>query len=462
MAVDFFIPNMGENVKEVTIVNWLVEDGARIDVDQDILEVETDKATVPIPANGEGYIHLGPYKEGDVVKVNTVVATIGPEGGTFTPGEASADEVETGKQTEPAKTSPRAEVTRDEGVQPPSASAGKPKATPVAQKMADDLGVDLEAINGSGEHGKITKQDILQASSKETPQKAPVKEVEQIREVTPQVDKEPAAEPPPTNGKGPAAPAPERRFEQPLPASFAGPTPADQVLETVPLKGVRGVIARRMDESVHTTARVTLTTDVDVTEFVALREDLKAKYSGDWGFAPGYNDLLALIVATGLREFPYMNARLAADGQSIQYLKPINMGMAVDTDKGLLVLVIRDTDKKGLQQFGAEFRDKVKRARVGKAAPDELSGGTFTITSLGIYRVEAFTPVINLPEVAILGVGRIMPKPVVRNNEIVIRQMMTLSLVFDHRLTDGAPAARFLDYICDLIEDPSLLFMAKR
>jgi pyruvate dehydrogenase E2 component (dihydrolipoamide acetyltransferase) len=462
MAVDFFIPNMGENVKEVTIVNWLVEDGARVDVDQDILEVETDKATVPIPANGEGYIHLGPYKAGDVVEVDMVVATIGPKGGTFTPGEDSADEAETGKQVEPVKTAPRSEAAQDKGIQPPVVSAGKPKATPVAQKMAADLGVDLNVINGSGEHGKITKQDILQASSREAPQKAPAKEPEQVAEAAPQAEKEPAAESAPTNGKGPAVPTLERRFEQPLPASFAGPTPEDQILETVPLKGIRGVIARRMDESVHTTARVTLTTDVDVTEFVALRADLKAKYTDEWGFAPGYNDLLALIVATGLREFPYMNARLAADGQSIQYLKPINMGMAVDTERGLLVVVIRDTDKKGLQQFGAEFRELAGKARAGKASPTELSGGTFTITSLGIYRVEAFTPVINLPEVAILGVGRIMPKPVVRNNDIVIRQMMTLSLVFDHRLTDGAPAARFLDYICDLIEDPSLLFMAKR
>jgi pyruvate dehydrogenase E2 component (dihydrolipoamide acetyltransferase) len=138
------------------------------------------------------------------------------------------------------------------------------------------------------------------------------------------------------------------------------------------------------------------------------------------------------------------------------------MGMAVDTERGLMVTVIRNADTKGLQQFGAEFRAMVDRARVGKSTPDDLSGGTFTITNLGMYRVDAFTPIINLPETAILGMGRINPKPVVKGEEIVIRKTMTLSLVFDHRLTDGAPAARFLDYICELIEEPYLLFLTTR
>jgi pyruvate dehydrogenase E2 component (dihydrolipoamide acetyltransferase) len=217
-----------------------------------------------------------------------------------------------------------------------------------------------------------------------------------------------------------------------------------------------------MPESVHTTARVTLMTEVDATEFVTLREQLKAKFSEEWGFTPGYNDLLGLIAANALRKFPYMNARVSADGEAIEVLKPINIGMAVDTERGLLVTVIRDADTKGLQQFGADFRALVDRARAGKSAPDDLSGGTFTITNLGMYRVDAFTPIINLPEAAILGVGRIVPKPVVKGEEIVARKMMTLSLVFDHRVADGAPAARFLDYICELIEEPYLLFLTTR
>ena len=150
-----------------------------------------------------------------------------------------------------------------------------------------------------------------------------------------------------------------------------------------------------------------------------------------------------------------MTARLTAD--AIEQLASVNMGMAVDTDRGLLVPVIRNADRKSLREFGAEFRDLAERARKGKALPDELSGGTFTITSLGAFDVDAFTPVINLPEAAILGVGRIAARAVVRDGEIVARQMWTLSLVFDHRLVDGAPAARFLQYIKQLIEEPYLL-----
>jgi hypothetical protein len=214
-----------------------------------------------------------------------------------------------------------------------------------------------------------------------------------------------------------------------------------EVVERIPLKGVRGIIADRMGTSVHTTARVTLLMEVDATEFVAMRERLKARVSEEWGFTPGYNDLLAKMVAVSLRRNPYMNARLAAD--AIEILGHVNLGMAVDTERGLLVPVIRDADQKSLRQFGAEFREMVSRARGGKSLPDDLTGGTFTLTNLGMFDIEGFTPIINLPEAAILGVGRIIPKWVYREESPdapVLRQMMTLSLVFDHRVVDGAPA----------------------
>jgi pyruvate dehydrogenase E2 component (dihydrolipoamide acetyltransferase) len=227
------------------------------------------------------------------------------------------------------------------------------------------------------------------------------------------------------------------------------------VLERVPLKGVRGIIAQRMGTSAQTAARVTMAIEVDATEFMVLRDRLKAKVAEPWGFAPGYTDLLAKVVATALRQFPYMNARLTPD--SIEHLAHINLGMAVDTDRGLLVPVIRDADQKSLRQLGTEFRALVERARQGKALPDDLSGGTFTITNLGMFDIDFFTPIINLPEAAILGAGRIAPRVVPYNDEITIRQMWTLSLAFDHRVTDGAPAARFLQHIKDLIEEPYLL-----
>ncbi|HMQ50623.1 MAG TPA: dihydrolipoamide acetyltransferase family protein [Anaerolineae bacterium] len=340
------------------------------------------------------------------------------------------------------------------------------KATPVAQKVAADLGVDLETVKGTGDHGKITKADVLRLGSNgDTPasksEDLPEPKPDTWRAPTPQAESprteaaQPAAEPVTPEEKKPsaveAAPQPE------IPAA-----PASDVLETIKLKGIRKTIARRMAESTQTTARVTLMTEVDATDFVTVRTQLKDQYAEEWGFAPGYNDLLAMIVASGLREFPYMNARFSKDSEVIERLKPVHLGMAVDTDRGLLVPVINNADQKGLQQIGAEFRDLVQKTREGKAAPEDLTGSTFTLTSLGTYRVDAFTPVINLPEAAILGIGRIKEKPVVKDGQIVARRMLTLSLVFDHRLTDGAPAARFLDYICDIIEDPALMFITRR
>lgn len=281
--------------------------------------------------------------------------------------------------------------------------AQTPKATPIAQRMAAETGIDLRRVTGSGPGGRILKEDIARAT---TPQ--------------PSISNQ-----------------------------------ESEVLERIPLKGVRAIIAERMAASVHTTARVTLVTEADATEFVAARTRIKQKVEQEWGFAPGYNDLLAKIVAAALRRFPYMNARLAPD--AIEILGRVNLGMAVDTERGLLVPVIRDADRLSLRQFGAEFRRLADAARNARVLPDDLSGGTFTITSLGTYEIDAFTPVINLPEAAILGVGRIAPKVVPLNGEASIRQMWTLSLVFDHRLTDGAPAARFLQAIKRMVEEPYLL-----
>jgi len=463
MAEEFFVPKLGQTVEEVTLIRWLVEDGAKVAQGQDILEVETDKAVFPVEATASGYLHMGPYQEGQVVPVLTVVAVIGkPEDkyevkGAPTPeveqAEARLSEAASAAPAEAAArreegdgrifASPRArKLAQAEGVDlgqvTPSGGGGVrvaerdvlaylhalPKATPVAQKMAAEAGLDLRQVTGSGPGGKITKEDVERAVQK------------------------PAAPPPRTPlGSGAA-----------LPPTALPVLPEAEVLARVPLKGVRSIIAERMAASVHTTARVTLMMEVDATQFVDMRERLKARVAEEWGFAPGYNDLLAKIVASALVKFAYMNARLTAD--AIEHLAHVNIGMAVDTERGLLVPVIRDADKKSLRQFGAEFRQLAEGARTGRILPDALTGGTFTITNLGMYDVDAFTPVINLPEAAILGVGRIAPKAVVRDGQIVARHMWTLSLVFDHRLVDGAPAARFLQYVKDLIEEPYLWLAA--
>ncbi|OGO28480.1 MAG: hypothetical protein A2W33_00230 [Chloroflexi bacterium RBG_16_52_11] len=450
MAEELFIPKLGQTVEEVTLVKWLVEDGARVDHGQAVVEVETDKAIFPVEANANGVIHLGPYKEGDVLPVLTVVAVIGkPDDRYIVKGaespssqaplplavEGEDDQRLTSGEMEVAGdggkifASPRArklaaEKSVDLAQVTPTGYAGiriaerdvvaflsqAPKVTPVAQRMAAETGVDLRTVSGTGPGGRILKEDIARLA------------------------------------KSTAAA---------LPAGPATPLPDVEVTERIPLKGVRSIIAERMGTSVHTTARVTLLMEADATEFVAARERLKAKVAEEWGFAPGYNDLLAKIVAGALRKFPYMNARLAID--AIELVSRVNLGMAVDTERGLLVPVMRDADQKTLRQIGDEYRQLVERARSARSLPDDLSGGTFTITNLGMYDVDAFTPIINLPEAAILGVGRIAPKVVPRGDQIVVRQMWTLCLVFDHRLVDGAPAARFLQYIKQVIEEPYLL-----
>jgi pyruvate dehydrogenase E2 component (dihydrolipoamide acetyltransferase) len=464
MAKEVFIPKYGQTVEEVTLVNWLAEDGATVDKGQEILEIETDKAVFTVEANAKGTLHRGPFDQGQVVPVLTVVAIIGkpdekfvaggeaPDGTSAAPAPeapaAAAPESAPAAET-PAETptgrvfaSPRARKLATERAVDlhrivPTGGGGvrvvekdvlaylaqMPKATPLAAKVAAGAGVDLTQVTGTGERGRITREDVERVIA-------------------------PAA-----------APAATPAVEAPVTiAPAAAPLPVAEVTKRVPLSGVRKIIAERMGTSVHTTARVTLMMEIDATDFVAMRERLKAKVSEAWGFAPGYNDLLAKITAQALRKFPYMNARLAPD--AIEQLGHINMGMAVDTERGLLVPVIRDADQKSLHQFASEFRELVSRARVGRSLPDDLSGGTFTITNLGMFDVDAFTPVINMPEVAILGVGRISPKWVYKPespDKPVLRQMWTLSLVFDHRVVDGAPAARFLQYIKNVIEEPYLL-----
>jgi len=461
MATELFIPKLGQTVEEVTIVSWLVPDGTKVDFGQTVLDVETDKAVFPVEANAKGYLHIGPYKEGDVLPVLTVVAIIGKEEDKFADGgqaagvagETTAEAVIPGTTTTlvgtlgmsteatpasheaPGKifASPRArKLVETKGVDlvniKPTGGGGirvaerdvvayinqLPKITPVAQKVAAEAGLDLHGVAGSGPRGMIVKEDVTRALGGQV--------------ISPFAPSLPSV---------------------PIPLTEA------EVAERIPLKGVRSIIAERMGTSVHTTARVTLMMEVDATEFVVARNRLKDKVSEEWGFAPGYNDLLAKIVAMALRKFSYMNARLTAD--AIEILTHINLGMAVDTERGLMVPVIHDADRKNLRQFSTEFREMVERARIGRSHPDDLTGGTFTITNLGMYDVDAFTPVINLPEAAILGVGRIAPKPVARGSGVELRQMLILSLVFDHRLVDGAPAARFLQYIKQIIEEPYLL-----
>lgn len=287
-----------------------------------------------------------------------------------------------------------------------------PQASPIAEKLAKNVGLPLDEVHGTGPMGRITRLDVEDA----------------IRE--------------------------RLSTSQPTPKPVSSKTAYAEVsvADTQPIRSVRRLIFDRMSASVHETARVTLVTEADGTKLVAVRNRLKADKAESLGFTPGYNDLIGLIVARTLNVFPYMNARLSEDGQKIELLEDVNLGVAVDSDRGLVVPVIKRADQISLQVFGSQFRTLVDRAVSGRPSPGDLQGGTFTITNLGGFEVDAFTPVINLPEVAILGIGRIHEKAVPIEGNIEVRKMVTLSLVFDHRLVDGAPAARFLQQIKQTIE----------
>jgi pyruvate dehydrogenase E2 component (dihydrolipoamide acetyltransferase) len=462
MAEEVFIPKFGQTVEEVTLVQWLVEDGQLVEQGQPVLDVETDKAIFTVEATEKGYIHIGPYKVGDIVPVVTVVAIIGKQEERFELQKLTSSEPVTitveEKQTSDKQASPGIEqaaqrLTNDKVFASPrarkfaqeqdvnlaevaaSGEGGKriierdvalhlshrAKVTPVAQKIAQAKGINLDQIKGSGPQGRITRADVESVAFQG------LEDVDTMH------------------------------FEEPINVTPAVTTPQieSEVLERIPLKGVRGIIARRMAESAHTTARVTLFMEVDATALITLRERLKKRFSEEWGFSPGYNDLLVKIVGTALRQFPNLNARLTED--AIEVLASIHVGVAVDTARGLIVPVLRDVDQKNLRQIGLELRNKVSSAQEGTILPDDLSGGTFTITNLGMYDITAFTPVINLPEAAILGIGKIAPAMRLLNGEVTEYQKLVLSLVFDHRLVDGAPAARFLQYIKELIEDPAMI-----
>ena len=452
MITEIILPKLGQTMEEGAIIEWFKKEGDSVKRGDVLFSVESDKAVLEVEATARGFLRKILVQKEQVVPVLTVVALITrkaeedittySESGSLPlvakptenevkaePAAASFDGVEEAtRSASPQRifVSPRARrAANEKGVdltQVPGTGPGgrvveqdvlsfivsRPKVTPVAARAAEDLGVDLATVNGTGFNGRIMKEDVVAVTA---------------------------------------------QFPDPAPLGLAETPTA----ESVPVTGLRRIIAERMAASNTQTAPVTLVTEADATAFVAAREQLKATVSDEWGFAPGYNDLLGLIVSRALREFPYMNARLSADGTTIERLTYVNLGMAVDTERGLLVPVIRDADQKGLREFGTEFRALVELARVGKSLPDDLAGGTFTITNLGVFDIDAFTPIINLPEAAILGVGRIQSKAVFKDGELVELQMWTLSMTFDHRLVDGGPAARFLQRIKQLVENPYLL-----
>ncbi len=391
MATFFAMPKLGLNMTHGVIVDWLVEEGDQIEEGVPVLEVETDKATQEVEAPASGILAKIIKVEGDEVPCNQVIAVITAE------GEAVPDEipVEIAEGVAPKSELEAGPTAAEEkaAVETESKPQRRVSISPSARRLAEELGVDITKIEATG---RIKRADV------------------------------------------------EAAHEAMQSASSAGPAPGLGVTVR-PMTTLRKKTAEYMDRSARTVARVGLTAEVDAAGLIAARE----KTAGDGGKV-SYNVLLAQQAAAALKAFPYMNAQIRED--EIWEFADVNIGIAVDTERGLLVPVLKGVGAKDAAALQKEFEALTERALAGRSTLDDLEGGTFTITNLGSLSVESFLPVVNLPECAILGVGAIVEKPVVVDGEIAIRPRMKLTLAFDHRLVDGAPAARFLQRLKTLIE----------
>ena len=449
MAVELRMLQMDQTMTKGKIGKWLVKEGDTVTEGQPLLEIETDKVVHEQESPTEGVIAQILAEEGTNVPVNALLAVIGAPGEEVERVEADT-EVAQEKIVEP----PQPKAT------PSVATAIEPKASPAARQLAEKLAIDLTEVTASGPGGRILEGDVQRYIDLRGP--APTETARlKASPLARRLAKEHGVNLSSIAGSGPNGRIVRDDVLQ-ISASTAPEIPTvetpalQQGAEVIAMDGIRGIIAERMTLSVQTNASVTLHTEVDATAFVELRGMLNDKLQAR-EVSLTYTDLLVKVVANALREHPRLNATLTDEG--IHLLPEINIGVAVALEDGLVVPVVRDADKERLSEISTQVKDFAERARSNQLTPGELQGGTFTITNLGNFGIDAFTPIINPPESAILGVGRILKKPVVHDDEIVIRSMMALSLTFDHRVVDGAPAAQFLQTVTGYIQDPYLLLV---
>jgi pyruvate dehydrogenase E2 component (dihydrolipoamide acetyltransferase) len=416
MPFEFKLPDIGEGVHEGEIVKWLIKEGDFVKEDQPMVEVMTDKATVEIPAPRAGKILKLNGKEGEVVKVGSVLVVI-EEAGAAPKTEPKREPV-----SKPAQPTPVATATAT------APAPARVLATPATRKLARELGVELTQVQGTGPAGRITDQDVRQFAEARTA--APT-----------------APAPRPTPAPKPTAPA-----------YTPSPLSTDRREERVPLRGIRKRMSERMHQSKRTAAHFTYVDEVDVTELVAFREQMRSLVEQK-GVKLTYLPFIVKACVSALKEMPILNASLDESKGEIVLKKYYNIGIAAAVEDGLVVPVVHDADRKNLLEIASEIQRLADTARQGKLAPTDIQGSTFTITSLGALGGLFATPIINYPEVAILGVHEIKKRPVVRDNQIVIRDIMLLSLSFDHRIVDGYTGATFCQKVKRYLEDPKLLLL---
>jgi pyruvate dehydrogenase E2 component (dihydrolipoamide acetyltransferase) len=450
--LEIVMPKLGLTMTEGTITEWRKAEGETVKQGEILFEFESEKSALEFEAPADGVLAEIITSAGETVPCGTAVARLT----TALPTADPFDKLRAGRRPIRQACAERSRSTQGE---PPTADQSLP-ATPAAKRLARELNVDLSALSGRGPQGRIQMADVEVAA-----ESAAIPATEPAKTATP-VAKRLAAE---LNldwtqlkGSGPGGrvvKADVQQADRPQAAPVSLPdTEAGAPVSVEPLSGVRRVIAQRMSASAFTAPHVTLFTEADATNLVEARTQINAELAGM--VKVSYNALLVAISARALNDYPNLNACLV--DEEIHRYHNIHIALAVDTERGLLVPVFRHADQRDLVSIQQSGDELIQRALSGQSLPDDLSGGTFTITNLGMLDIDGFTPIINQPQAAILGVGRIVPKPVVVDNNIVIRQMMSLSLSFDHRLVDGGPAARFLQRIKQLIERPFALLVQNK
>lgn len=446
---EFKLPDLGEGIHEAEILKWYVEPGDTIVEDEPLVDLETDKAAVTIPSPRGGTIASIAGKVGDIINVGNVVAVIDDGTGAAAAPPAAA-KAEAPAPRESAVPAPSAVPAAPQAPAAPPAAAvpkGPVPAAPATRRLARELGVEINLVPPTGPAGRVTPEDVRRFAGGGAAAAADLHVEVKAREVgeDERALKEFAAH---------AASTIPLLDLEPLPDfSKWGP------VETEQLRSIRRKVARKMVTSMILVPHVAHMDDADVTLLEEFRKREKDRRQGTPG---GHLTLLAFIVkavTAGLRAAKAFNASLDPFKEEITYKKYYNIGVAVDSGKGLVVPVIKDTDRKSIIQISKEIEDLALRAREGKLELDELRGGTFTITNVGPLGGTALIPTINYPEVAILGMGRAQQKPVVRDGEIVIRTILPLTLAFDHRIADGADAARFVTEMVRQLADPNLLLL---
>ena len=445
MAKEIFMPKLSSTMEVGTLLQWFKEEGDSVEVGEPLFEIMTDKINIEVESYEEGTLLKRYFEEDDEVPINHVVGYIG-EAGEEVPESPPGESGVSGKPV--AKEAPQ-QQEQVESKEQPSKQPEKVRATPAARRVAREREVSLAEVEGSGPKGRIHQADVegfatasatAATSSSATPLAEKVAKAEgvKLQEVS---------------GSGPRGKIYRADVEQAKQPAASQAAPAKRVK----MAGIRKAVADRMLHSKTTAPHVTLNSEIDMSEVVAMRKQLLGPIEKQTGYRLSYTEIILKATAHALKRHPNINISL--EGNEIVHHEAINVGLAVALQDGLVVPVIKDADQKGLAELTVACKTAGQAAKDSKLKPDEMSGGTFTISNLGMYAVDTFNPVINQPESAILGIGRINEKPVGLNGQIVLRPMMGVGLSFDHRVIDGAPAAAFLTDLKAVLENPFELLM---